>query len=74
MAPYEFADDVLVPSRANAIFSVIWIFLYFYIIYSILNAFYYVDRGSPVLGHTETAKVNIMNLSNFNGVLSLSRL
>ncbi|THK33053.1 uncharacterized protein LOC107038839 [Diachasma alloeum] len=56
VAPYEFADDILVPSCRNAIFSFIWLGLYCWIIYEVLASFYHVDRGSPLLGHTETVK------------------
>ncbi|XP_011312593.1 putative gustatory receptor 28b [Fopius arisanus] len=56
VAPYEFADDTLVPSCGNAIFSFVWIFGYSYIIYGVLTGFYHVDRGSLLLGHTETVK------------------
>ncbi|XP_063972643.1 uncharacterized protein LOC135160245 [Diachasmimorpha longicaudata] len=56
LAPYEFADDILVPSCFNAIFSFMGMVLYCWIIYGVLASFYHVDRGSPVLGHTETVK------------------
>lgn len=57
LAPYEFHNDMLVPSSVNSIFSYACAFVYSYIIYNTLVRFMALEPDKPLVGYTETGKV-----------------
>ncbi|XP_011688051.1 PREDICTED: uncharacterized protein LOC105450095 [Wasmannia auropunctata] len=58
-APYNFAQDRLVPSNINLIFTVIAATFYSYVLYAVFARFLSVKRETWTLGGTENTKVII---------------
>lgn len=59
LAPYEFHNDILVPSRIHSIFAYICLIAYTCIItHSVMSRFTR-NHEQPLLGHTEAVKVSL---------------
>ncbi|XP_020288308.1 uncharacterized protein LOC109856935 [Pseudomyrmex gracilis] len=63
-APYDFMQDRLMPSNVYLIFTIIFVTLNSYIMYTVIENIMGVNQNDPILGGTENSKV-IFN----NGVL-----
>lgn len=57
LAPYEFHNDTLVPSRIYCIFAYVCLIVYAYLMYTVMARFTR-NEEQPLLGQTETIKVS----------------